>query len=44
MAMEKPDQNQSGGMNCGIDQGSLPGCCASLAFPFVPMQEPNPVR
>ena len=29
---------------CGADQGSLPGGCASLAFPFVPMQEPNPVR
>lgn len=42
--MEKPDQNQSNTMNCGVDQGSLPGCCASLAFPFVPMQEPNPVR
>ena len=42
--MEKPDQNQSGSMNCGVDQGSLPGYCASLAFPFVPMQEPNPVR
>ena len=42
--MEKPDQNQSGSMNCGVDQGSLPGYCASLAFPFIPMQEPNPVR
>jgi hypothetical protein len=42
--MEKPEQNQSGNMNCGVDHGSLPGCCASLAFPFVPMQEPNPVR
>ena len=29
---------------CGADQGSLPGCCASLAFPFIAMQEPNPVR
>ena len=42
--MEKPDQNQSNAMNCGVDQGSLPGCCASLVFPFVTMQEPNPVR
>ena len=42
--MEKPEQNQSGNMNCGVDHGSLPGCCASLAFPFVPVQEPNPVR
>ena len=31
--------------SCGSDKGSLPGgCCASLAFPFIPMQEPNPVR
>ena len=30
--------------SCGADQGSLPGCCASLAFPFIAMQGPNPVR
>ena len=36
--------NQSSAPSCGADQGSLPGRCASLAFPFVPMQEPNPVR
>ena len=30
--------------SCGTTMGSLPGSCASLAFPFVPMQEPNPVR
>ena len=31
--------------SCGTDKGSLPvGCCASLAFPYIPMQEPNPVR
>ena len=30
---------------CGTDKGSLPGgCCASLAFPYIPMQEKNPVR
>jgi len=29
---------------CGPDKGSLPGCCASLAFPYIPMQEKNPVR
>ena len=40
--MEKPDLNQTA--NCGVEKGSLPGCCASLAFPFVPTQEPNPVR
>ena len=40
--MEKPDQNTA--VTCGVEKGSLPGCCGSLAFPFVPMQEPNPVR
>lgn len=40
--MEKPDLNQA--TACGPGKGTLPGCCASLAFPFVPMQEPNPVR
>ena len=40
--MEKPDLNQTA--DCGVDKGSLPGYCASLAFPFVPTQEPNPVR
>lgn len=40
--MEKPDQNTA--VTCGVEKGSLPGCCASLAFPFVPVQEPNPVR
>ena len=31
--------------SCGTDKGSLPGgCCASLAFPYIPMQEKNPVR
>ena len=50
--MEKPNTNTpttpsvpstpSGG--CQPGQGSLPGTCASMAFPFVPMQEENPVR
>ena len=31
--------------SCGTDKGSLPGgCCGSLAYPYVPMQEENPVR
>ena len=31
--------------SCGTDKGSLPGgCCASMAFPYIPMQEQNPVR
>ena len=29
---------------CGENQGSLPGACGALAFPFVPTQQPNPVR
>ena len=44
--VEKPAErpNRPTANNCGVDKGSLPGPCASLAFPFVPMQEPNPVR
>ena len=30
--------------SCGSGQGTLPGLCAPLAFPYVPMQEKNPVR
>lgn len=29
---------------CGAGQGSLPGHCAPLAFPYVPMQNQNPER
>ena len=28
--------------NCSTQQGSLPGACASLAFPYIPMQGKNP--
>ena len=40
------ENNQNSNMStaCVPDQGSLPGCCASLAFPYIPMQEKNPVR
>ena len=38
------NQNSNMPTACGPDQGSLPGCCASLAFPYIPMQEKNPVR
>ena len=41
--MEKPDTNIPAA-TCGVKEGSLPGGCAPLAFPYVPMQEPNPVR
>ena len=39
MQMEKPNQS-----TCGIGNGTLPGSCAPLAFPYIPMQENNPVR
>ena len=29
---------------CGASCGSLPGVCAPLAFPYIPMQDNNPVR
>ena len=37
--MEKPELN-----TCGQGEGGLPGACAPLAFPYVPMQEKNPPR
>lgn len=39
LQMEKPSEN-----GCGTLQGSLPGSCAPLAFPYVPMQEKDPPR
>lgn len=39
LQMEKPEMN-----SCGQNAGSLPGRCAPLAFPYVPMQEQNPPR
>lgn len=30
--------------NCGGGNGSLPGSCAPMVFPYVPMQENNPPR
>lgn len=39
------EHNQNSNANsCGPDKGALPGCCAPLAFPYIPMQENNPVR
>lgn len=29
---------------CGAMEGTLPGKCASLVFPYIPMQCPNPER
>lgn len=51
--MEKPDTHlpdtaptppERPVATCGSVMGSLPDCCAPLAFPYVPMQEPNPER
>ena len=41
--MEKPNTNPPAS-SCGSDKGSLPGACAPLAFPYIPMQEQNPTR
>lgn len=37
--MEKPNEGA-----CGVGNGLLPGKCAPLAFPYIPMQENNPPR
>ena len=42
--MEKPDQTPMPGASCSPEGGTLPGCCAPLAFPYIPMQENNPPR
>ena len=39
--MEKPNPNTT---PCGVGKGCLPGCCAPLAFPYVPIQDKDPVR
>lgn len=39
---DKP--SQGGTSACGAGNGTLPGACAPLAFPYVPKQENNPVR
>ncbi|WP_312940848.1 spore coat protein CotJB [Oscillibacter sp.] len=37
--MNRPELN-----SCGQNDGSLPGRCAPLAFPYVPMQDQDPPR
>lgn len=39
--MEKPTPNTT---PCGVGKGCLPGCCAPLAFPYIPIQDKDPVR
>ena len=41
--MEKPEMNRPTA-SCGVNEGSLPGACAPMAFPDVPVQGKNPVR
>ncbi|MBE6963062.1 MAG: spore coat associated protein CotJA [Ruminococcaceae bacterium] len=45
--MEKPENNQGANRPsaaCGTGKGALPGYCAPLAFPYIPVQDENPVR
>lgn len=39
--MENPTPNPNA---CGTGEGSLPGKCANLAFPYIPMQNPGAER
>ena len=41
--MEKPEMNRPAA-SCGTEAGSLPGACAPMVFPYVPVQGNNPVR
>ena len=41
--MEKPEMNRPAA-SCGTEAGSLPGVCAPMVFPYVPVQGNNPVR
>lgn len=41
---ERPFPTPSLPASCGANCGSLPAPCAPLAFPYVPMQDNNPVR
>ena len=44
IAMPAPDAPMTDAMSCGGNQGTLPGKCAPMAFPYVPVQDKNPVR
>ena len=37
-------QRRSEETGCGGMNGSLPGTCAPMAFPYIPMQDQNPKR
>ena len=42
--INKPSVPPAAPNGCGAGQGYLPSRCGALAFPFVAMQENNPVR
>jgi spore coat protein JB len=42
--MTSQDMTTEGHPGCGMSSGALPGACAPLAFPYVPMQGENPQR
>ena len=44
IAMPAPDAPMTDAMSCGGSRGTLPGKCAPMAFPYVPIQDNNPVR
>jgi len=41
--LEKPNPTPNPD-TCGVMEGSLPGKCASMAFPYIPMQSYQPER
>ena len=44
IAMPAPNGPMTEATPCGVNLGTLPGKCAPLAFPYVPVQDSNPVR
>lgn len=42
--MENPNTNPATATACAAGEGSLPGKCASMVFPYIPMQNTNPER
>ena len=44
MPDDMPAMPDANAMSCGSGRGSLPGKCAPLAFPYVPVQDNSPVR
>ena len=39
---EFPLQNETNPRTCGVMEGKLPGSCAPMVFPYIPMQENSP--